>query len=139
MLRQCVQAKLDESGNIIPNVINIKYSLINKNGTVISGLDNYEWCFYAEQDKFMTDSIIVAIIAGLTTIIGTALVNHREAKKDSMNRAVREALIDEKLESIEEKLDEHNHYAEKFGDIEKSIVRIDTMLNSHINKKKGKK
>lgn len=87
----------------------------------------------------MTDSIIVAIIAGLTTIIGTSLVNYREAKKDSMKRAVREALIDEKLESIEEKLDEHNHYAEKFGEIEKSIVRIDTMLHSHINQKKGKK
>ena len=43
-----VQSKLDGSGNIIPNVINIKYSLINKNGAVISGLNNYEWCFYAE-------------------------------------------------------------------------------------------
>ena len=48
MLRQCVQAKLDGNGHVIPNVINIKYSLIDKNGTVISGLDNYEWCFYAE-------------------------------------------------------------------------------------------
>jgi hypothetical protein len=83
----------------------------------------------------ITESIIVAIITGITTITGSYLVNRKDINKEKIERAKREENIDSRLKTIEKKLDEHNHYAQKFGEIEKSIVRIDTILSSN---KKGK-
>lgn len=78
----------------------------------------------------ITESIIVAIITGITTIGGSYLVNRKDINKEKIERAKREENIDNRLKIIEKKLDEHNHYAQKFGEIEKSIVRIDTVLSS---------
>ena len=83
----------------------------------------------------ITESILVAIITGITTISGSYLVNRKDINKEKIERAKREENIDSRLKIIEKKLDEHNHYAQKFGEIEKSIVRIDTILSSN---KKGK-
>ena len=83
----------------------------------------------------ITESIIVAIITGITTISGSYLVNRKDINKEKIERAKREENIDSRLKTIEKKLDEHNDYAQKFGEIEKSIVRIDTILSSN---KKGK-
>ena len=82
----------------------------------------------------LTEAIIVAIITGITTIIGSYLMNRREVHKDNIKRAKREQFIDSQLKSIEKKLDEHNHYAQRFNEIEKSIVRIDTTLLSIVKK-----
>lgn len=84
----------------------------------------------------LTEAIIVAIITAVSTIAGSWLVNHKEFRKDEIKRAKREQFIDNNLEIIQKKLDEHNHYAEKFGEIEKAIVRIDTTLKS-INKERS--
>lgn len=90
----------------------------------------------------MTEAVLVALIGGAFTLLGSYIILRRETHKDNVKRAKREALIDSKLEAIEKKLDEHNHYAEKFtrtderiGEIEKSIVRIDTTLSSALNSK----
>lgn len=83
----------------------------------------------------ITEAVIIAIITGITTISGSYLVNRKDINKEKIERAKREENIDHRLKTIEKKLDEHNHYAQKFGEIEKSIVRIDTILSSN---KKGK-
>ena len=78
----------------------------------------------------LTESIIVAIISSITTITGVILVNKRENAKYNQEKARWSQHIDDEINSIKKKLDTHNHYAEKFGEIEKSIVRIDTTLIS---------
>lgn len=89
----------------------------------------------------ITEAVLVAFIGGTFTLLGSYIILRRETHKDNVKRAKREAFIDAKLQAIEKKLDEHNHYAEKFtrtdiriGEIEKSIVRIDTTLLSIIKK-----
>lgn len=84
----------------------------------------------------LTEAVIVAIITAVSTIAGSWLVNRKEFHKDEIKRAKRDQFIDSNLELIQKKLDEHNHYAEKFGEIEKAIVRIDTTLKA-INKERG--
>lgn len=47
-VKQCVTANQDEGGNPIFGFMKIKYNLYDMNGTPITGLDNFEWCMYAE-------------------------------------------------------------------------------------------
>ena len=47
-LKQCVTAMQDENNHPIFGYMKIKYNLYGYTGTSISGLDNFEWCMYAE-------------------------------------------------------------------------------------------
>ena len=76
----------------------------------------------------VTEGIIIACITATATVIGNWLITRKSVHEDNIKRAKREQLVDDKLQSIDKKLDEHNHYAQKFNEIEKSIVRIDTTL-----------
>ena len=82
--------------------------------------------------------IIVAAFAALSAIIGSFLANHTARVKDNAHR---EAQIKEKWqaeaeerakdeawrERVEAKLDEHNNYGQKFGQVAESFadLRID--------------
>ena len=72
----------------------------------------------------ITESIIVALITAVTTITGTFLVNRREIHKENNKKELWESFIEQRINTIEKKIDEHNHYAQKFGEIEKSIIAI---------------
>ncbi len=67
----------------------------------------------------MSDVIIVAIITGLCSVFGQWLISRE-----------REARMDERLKSVEKKLDLHNGYAEKFTDIQVSIAEISTEIKN---------
>ena len=72
----------------------------------------------------MSEVIIVAILGGITSIIGNWILSLKETRKDKIRRARREQFLDSKLEVIDKKLEEHNHYAEKLGSVEQSLVSI---------------
>ena len=72
----------------------------------------------------LTESVLVAIITGTFTLMGTWLMYKKKSQKDAVNQAVKEQIEEDKLANIERKLDMHNGYAEKLGDISKSIVAI---------------
>ena len=84
----------------------------------------------------ITESIIVAIVTGISTVLGSYIINRKDINKEKIKQAKREENIDNRLSQIEKKLDLHNNYAKKFGEIEKSIVRIDTSL-SLLNKERS--
>lgn len=67
----------------------------------------------------MTDVIIVAIITGVCSVVGQWLVSRE-----------REIRLDERLKSVEKKLDEHNGYAKKFEAIQIDIAKISTKLEN---------
>jgi hypothetical protein len=67
----------------------------------------------------MSDVIIVAIITGICSVIGQWLISRE-----------REIRLDERLKSVEKKLDEHNGYAQKFEKIQIDITKISTKLES---------
>lgn len=83
----------------------------------------------------MSDAVITAIIVAVSSIICQVLINRsnrtkrvaEDAEKEQ-KRAVDEARKDEhlqnRLESIEAKLDEHNGYAKLFHEISTDIAVI---------------
>lgn len=75
--------------------------------------------------------IIIAIIGLIGTIVGAIVGYIGKSRKNAIDEAKREQQqtdlfnkIFEEMNVIKKKLDEHNHYAEKFGEIEKSIISI---------------
>lgn len=76
----------------------------------------------------MDSSIIVALITGGVTLTGTVFANYSMRKKDAVERAKRDQLLDDKIAEMNRKLDEHNRFSDKIGNIEKAIVRIDTKM-----------
>lgn len=67
----------------------------------------------------MSDVIIVAVITGICSVIGQWLISRE-----------REIRLDERLKSVEKKLDEHNGYAQKIGAIQIDIAKISTKLEN---------
>lgn len=79
----------------------------------------------------MSEGIVIALIGLITTLVGAIIGYFTSVKKNAVKEAKREQeqadlfkrLFDE-TDGIKKRLDTHNKYAEKFGDIEKSIVAI---------------
>lgn len=67
----------------------------------------------------VSDVIIVAIITGVCSVLGQWLISRE-----------REIRLDERLKSVEKKLDEHNGYAKKFESIQVDIARISTEIKN---------
>ena len=80
----------------------------------------------------MSDTVIVAIITGGVTLTVNLLANWSARKKEAVERAARDQEFKDKLDILEKKVDEHNGYAKRFGEIEKAIVRIDTKLETKL-------
>lgn len=72
--------------------------------------------------------IIVAIIAGVASIIGAYIATKsamdKKSREDAIADAQREQRQADRLEAIEQKLDIHNGYAEKLGEIQLDIAGI---------------
>lgn len=81
----------------------------------------------------MSDTVIVAIITGGVTLTVNLFANWSARKKEAVERAIRDQKLDDQIATMNRKLDEHNRYSDKIGNIEKAIVRIDTKLEG-INK-----
>ena len=65
-----------------------------------------------------------SIIAALGGVLGAWLAVQKGRREDAIKDAQREQRQADRLESIEKKLDEHNGYAEKLGDISKAMVAM---------------
>jgi hypothetical protein len=67
----------------------------------------------------MSDVIIVAVITGICSVIGQWLISRE-----------REVRLDERLKSVEKKLDEHNKFSDKIGGIREDIASIKTDIRN---------
>ena len=67
----------------------------------------------------MSEVIIVAIITGFCSVIGQWLISRE-----------REIRLDERLKSVEKKLDEHNKFSDKIGGIREDIAAIKTDIRN---------
>lgn len=80
----------------------------------------------------MTESIAVAVITGVLAVFGTWVGNVSVTRKKTREDAIREARRDQelkdKLDRLEKKVDEHNGWGEKFGEIKKDIAVIKTEI-----------
>lgn len=69
-------------------------------------------------------AIIVGILAVLGSYLGNVALTRKKARLDEIKEIERETRQEDRMRSIETKLDEHNRYAEKLGSIEKSLVAM---------------
>lgn len=76
----------------------------------------------------MSEGVIIAIITGVLAVLGSYMGNiaitRKKSREDAIRDAERETRQAMRLDAIEKKLDVHNGYAEKFGDIGKDITAI---------------
>lgn len=72
----------------------------------------------------MSDAVMVAIITAGASVIAQLIIGWSNHNRDEVERAVHRQKLDDRLKAIEEKLDEHNGYAGRIGQIEKDITQI---------------
>lgn len=78
-----------------------------------------------------TTTILVAVIGLIGTVVGAVFTYLAKSRKAAIAEAKREQeqkdlfnnIFDE-LAGIKRRLDEHNHYAEKLGSIDKSLLSV---------------
>ena len=72
----------------------------------------------------MSEGVLIALITGLCAVVGQWLISRSENEKRKVEDAVRDARLEDRLRSVEKKLDVHNGYAEKFSEIQTDIAVI---------------
>ena len=72
----------------------------------------------------MSDVVIAALIGAVASIVVNLISAWSTRKKRETEEAVKEERLQNRLQSIEHKLDIHNGYAEKLGDISTDIAVI---------------
>lgn len=78
----------------------------------------------------MDNSIIVAMITGGVTLTVNLIANWTARKKDAVANAVRDQKIEDSINELTKRVDEHNGVMDKVTNIEKSIVRIETKMET---------
>lgn len=72
--------------------------------------------------------IAVAVITGLLAVVGAYVgnvaVSRRKSHEDALRDKERETRQEERMKSLEKKIDEHNGYGSKIGMIQKDIAII---------------
>lgn len=69
----------------------------------------------------MSDAIMVAIISGLLTLLGTALTVWMASRKSDENLRVTQAVMDTKIEELTREVREHNGYAKRLPVLEEQM------------------
>ena len=76
----------------------------------------------------MSEGVLVAIISAVASVIGAYIAAvsalQKKSREDDIKNAQREQRQQDQLEEIKHKLDVHNGYAEKLGDIQLDIAGI---------------
>lgn len=76
----------------------------------------------------MTESIIVAIITGVLTLVGTVITVLSSNRKTISSLEVQQAKTDQKIEDLAREVRKHNGFAEKMPVVEEQIKNINEKL-----------
>lgn len=78
----------------------------------------------------MSDVVVAALIGAVASIIVNLITASNQRKKRAVEEAQKETELKMRLDSIEHKLDIHNGYADKLGDIQTDIAVIKTEIQN---------
>lgn len=84
-------------------------------------------------------SLLVALIPAAAAVICQAIISSKNRHENDVKEAANEQKLSDRLQVIEKKLDEHNGYAKKIGQIERSLIRIDTIVSMNRRSSNEKK
>lgn len=73
-------------------------------------------------------TVIASIISGLVAVIVCLVNNRAVASKQRIAEAQRDTRLEMWMKTVDRKLDTHNGYAERFGEISTDIAEIKTAI-----------
>lgn len=73
----------------------------------------------------MSEGIIVAVVSGVLTLIGTIITVYAGNIKTQKSIEITQAVTNNKLENLKEEVSKHNKFAERIPAIEQQIRDID--------------
>jgi tetrahydromethanopterin S-methyltransferase subunit G len=80
----------------------------------------------------MAENVAVALITGILAVLGTYVgnvtISRKKTREDAIRDARRDQELTDRLDRLEQKVDEHNGYAKRFEEIGKDIAVIKTEL-----------
>lgn len=85
----------------------------------------------------MSEAVIVALITGVCAVVGQLIITRQQTAKRRIDEAVRDAKLDDRLARIEERLDSHNSYAEKFVEFGTDIAVIKNDIKTLYKQQEG--
>ena len=74
--------------------------------------------------------IIAALITGVCAVVGQWLISKKNQRDADVKRQIVEAKREDLEQRVEHKLDIHNAYADKFGDIAVELAEIKTEIRN---------
>lgn len=76
----------------------------------------------------MSESVVIAIITGVLAVLGSYVgnvsISRKKAREDAIREAKKEQSLTDRLDRLEKKVEEHNYWGKKFGDVSESIKGI---------------
>lgn len=72
----------------------------------------------------MNPTVLAALIGAVSAIVVQIISQWQQNSKRRIEEAARDAKLEERLKTIDRKLDEHNGYAQKIGGIQQDIAYI---------------
>ena len=76
----------------------------------------------------METSVIVAIITGLCAVFGQWLIARDNKRKSDTEQAVKDAIFQQKIDTLTAKVEEHNGYARMFSETAERLARVEQKL-----------
>lgn len=76
----------------------------------------------------MSDPIIVALITGGITLLGTIITVLASSKKTNMDLKISQAVTDQKIEELTREVREHNNFARRMPVVEEQIKVINNRI-----------
>lgn len=78
----------------------------------------------------VSEAVLVAIIAALGSVFGQWLISRKQDQDRAVKEAERDARFEERLKGVEKRLDTHNNYAEKLGQMQVDLASLTTEIKN---------
>jgi len=69
----------------------------------------------------LSDAVIVAVITGVCAVFGQWLIVRNQSAKDAYERGKRDKHLDDTIQGLTKRVEEHNRYAKLFADLSGEI------------------
>lgn len=76
----------------------------------------------------MSESIVVAIIAGIVTLAGTVITVISTSSKTQQEIKTNQAVTDQKIDTLTEEVREHNNFARRMPALEEKVNGIERRI-----------
>ena len=77
----------------------------------------------------MSEAILVALITGAVSLIGTVLTVLQTSKKTEQAFQIAQAVMNEKIEQLRKSVDKHNNFAERLPRLEQRVEDLEKDIN----------